>query len=85
MAEVSAAVVWDGPGVDGLSNQWRADPDVVALVQRLVMRRIEPVKSESLIEAFATAQPSADRDHRLTSDSSGGYSVVQCWGITAVP
>lgn len=76
VAEISAAVVWDGPSVDGLSDQWGSDPDVAALVQRLVARRIEPADAESLIEAFAGAQAPADRDHRLTLLFAGVLDVL---------
>lgn len=76
VSEVSAASVWDGPSVDGLSEQWRSDPDVAPLVQRLISRGVEQAESESLIEVFAGAQPSADRDRRLTLLFSGVLDVL---------
>lgn len=74
--EVSAAIVWDGPSIDGLSDQWRSDPDVAALVKRLVARGTEPAESESLIEAYAATQPPFDRDHRLTLLFAGVLEVL---------
>ena len=63
--EISAAVVWDGPSIEGLAEQWQSDAEVSALVQRLVAPGVDPAASESQIEAFAVAQPTAERDRRL--------------------
>ena len=66
VSEVSAAVVWDGPSVEGLVEEWSNDPEVTALVRRLTARRASSEESEALIESFARAQAATDRDHRLT-------------------
>ena len=64
--EVSAAVVWDGPSIEGLSDQWQSDAEVAGLVQRLVARGSDPAESDRLIASFAATQPAAERDRRLT-------------------
>jgi hypothetical protein len=64
--EVSAAVVWDGPDPTPFSDQWASDAEVAGLARRLSARGTDRAHSESLIEAFAEAQPSAERDRRLT-------------------
>lgn len=64
--EVSAAVVWDGPSIEGLAEQWPADVEVAELVRRLTARRTGSAESEALVESFAAALPAADRDRRLT-------------------
>lgn len=65
--EVAAAVVWDGPSVEGMSDQWQSDAEVAALVGRLVARGADPAASDGLIETFADAQPPGkERDRRLT-------------------
>jgi hypothetical protein len=64
--EIAAAVVWDGPSIEGMSEQWQSDAEVSALVGRLVARGADPAASEALIETFADAQPPGVRDRRLT-------------------
>ncbi|MGB5737686.1 MAG: hypothetical protein WBM40_24930 [Thiohalocapsa sp.] len=64
--EISAAVVWDGPSVEGMSEQWQSDAEVSELVGRLVARGADPAASDALIETFAGAQPPGERDRRLT-------------------
>jgi hypothetical protein len=64
--EVSAAVVWDGPAVDKLTENWRDLPELAALVQRLTDRNAFPQQSDAQIAGFAAAQPPAEKDQRLT-------------------
>ena len=64
--EVTAAVVWDGPGVESLGDRWSGDQEVAALVHRLVARDVDDAAAEAAIESFAMAQPAAERDHRLS-------------------
>jgi len=64
--EVAAAVVWDGPSIDGLSDQWASDVEVAGLMQRLVARGTDPAESDRLIASLAAAQKAAERDRRLT-------------------
>ncbi len=66
VAEVAAAVVWDGPAIDGLEQAWQVEPDVATLVKRLSARRLEQNQAERLIEAFALAQPPERKDRMLT-------------------
>lgn len=76
VAEVSAAVVWDGPSVEGLADRWKQDPEVAALVPRLTARRADAARAEALIEKFAAAQPSGERDQRLSLLFSGVLQVL---------
>ncbi len=64
--EVSAAVVWDGPNIDGVLDQWRQQADVEALVRQLTARRAAAADAEPAIEAFAKQQPPAERNGKLT-------------------
>lgn len=64
--EISAAVVWDGPDPAAYAEQWAKDPQVTELAHRLTARGIDRAGSEALIQAFAEAQPGAERDRRLT-------------------
>jgi hypothetical protein len=66
VAEVSAAVVWDGPPVDGLRGEWRKVPPVAELVPRLAAPRADPADSEARIEAFARLHAGEDKDRLLT-------------------
>ncbi|MGB5833565.1 MAG: hypothetical protein WBG92_16440 [Thiohalocapsa sp.] len=74
--EISAAVVWDGPSVDGLSDQWQSDMQVAALTKRLTGRDTDPNEFEPSIEAFAKAQPVSNRDARLTLLFVGVLSIL---------
>jgi hypothetical protein len=58
-----AASYWNGPPPGGLGD-WRADPEVAQLVQRLAPRRVSTRAGLDAIEAFAHAL-SSDRARRL--------------------
>lgn len=66
VSEVSAAVVWDGPSIDGMAEEWRKHPEITEMVSRLTSRRADPNGLEPAIEDFAKSQPVAERDHELT-------------------
>jgi len=74
--EVSAAVVWDGPAVDQLTQDWRDLPEVASLVQRLADRNAVPRQSDAQIAAFAAAQPLAEKDRMLTLLFAGVLEVL---------
>jgi len=76
VTEVSPAVVWDGPPLDGLEEYWGSDASISELVQRLTSRDADRAEDEPLIEAFAAAQPAAARDHRLTILFAGVLEVL---------
>jgi hypothetical protein len=58
-----AAAYWGGQPLDGVGD-WRGDPEIVDLVQRLAPRRISTGEGLSRIEAFAGGL-SSDRSRRL--------------------
>jgi hypothetical protein len=60
---VSAAQVWDGPSIEGLSD---FDPEIRDLTAVLQSRRVPIAEAEKAIKQFAAAQPDAERDRRLT-------------------
>jgi hypothetical protein len=60
---VSAAQVWDGPSIDGLSD---FDPEIRDLTAVLQSRRVPIAEAEKAIKQFAASQPEAERDRRLT-------------------
>jgi hypothetical protein len=64
--EVAAAVVWDGPSVDDLQQDWHELPAVARLVEQLADRRLEREQAETLIEDFAKTQAPAEKDRMLT-------------------
>jgi hypothetical protein len=61
--KLAAATYWNGPSLDDLGN-WRDDPEVADLVQRLAPRRVSTHEGVSAIAKFATAA-SGDRSRRL--------------------
>jgi hypothetical protein len=60
---LGAAAYWNGPPLDSTAD-WRADPEVAALVKRLVPRRVSTQEGVSEIAAFERSLPS-DRPRRL--------------------
>jgi hypothetical protein len=64
--EVSAAVLWAGPPVEGLEGAWRQSPPVAALVARLGSDRHPLDQAERDIEQFAKGLPAAAKERPLT-------------------
>ncbi|NEV63726.1 hypothetical protein [Thiorhodococcus minor] len=62
--EVSAAVVWAGPPVEGLD--WRGDAEVAALVRRVSDAGTAQEEAERAVSGFAGAQTGGQKDARLT-------------------
>lgn len=62
--EISAAVVWDGPTVAGLD--WRADPAVAAVVERILPASVDQTTVERALDGLLAARPPAQHDQALT-------------------
>jgi hypothetical protein len=60
--QLTAAAYWSGP-VDAASD-WRADPEIAALVRRLVPRRVSTEAGLAEIESFAKTA-AVDRSRRV--------------------
>jgi hypothetical protein len=67
--KLTAAAYWNGPALEGLGD-WRADPEIAALVHRLAPRRVSTQQGLSEIAAFVRTV-SDDRPHRLSLAFSG--------------
>ena len=63
---VSATVVWAGPPVDGVENDWQQVAPVAELVDRLGRDRVTMEQAERDIEQFAGGLPKAEKDRLLT-------------------
>jgi len=63
---LSVGAIWDGPSIEGIKG-WYRDKEVVDLVDLAVQRRIPEADVEAAIEAYAKAQPEAERDAKLTT------------------
>jgi len=74
--EVAAAVVWDGPSVDDLTQDWHAVPAVADLVEKLSNRRLDSEKADGLIEDFAKAQAPDEKDLMLTLAFAGVLNTL---------
>ncbi len=72
--QVAAAVVWDGPPVDGLD--WRADAVIADLVARVTPSTATQAEAEAAVAAFADGLAPADKDHRLTLLFAGVLQVL---------
>jgi hypothetical protein len=75
VATLTAAQMWDGPPVDGLTA-WRDDPAIGKLIPTLVSRRVPMEQAAAAIEAFAAAQPPDKRDEALKQLFAGLLDTV---------
>jgi len=71
VAEVSAAVVWDGPSIDALGQNWRDDPDVLALVELITEPQATEAQAQQAVDAFQSRMKPADKDRMLTLAFAG--------------
>ena len=71
--QIAAAVVWDGPPVEGLA--WRDAPPVVALVGQVTSPATTEAAATAAIATFAAGLPAAgtgaDAHHGLRGGSGG--------------
>ena len=73
---ISAAVVWDGPSIEGLEARWRDQVGVARLVGRVTQRHVDADQAEREIDAFAQSQPTADRNAALTAVFAGILEIL---------
>ena len=63
--EITLPAVWSGPPIDGVkSSDWRDDPVIGALVERLALRRTPMDQAEAAIRDYA-AQAGAAKQEKL--------------------
>lgn len=72
--EVSAAVVWDGPSVEGMVGRWHDEPAVAALVSKLTDRRTTAAQADADIEAFARTLEAGKRNPTLARLFAGVWA-----------
>ncbi len=73
--EISAASVWQGAALDQLYDQWRGQPVVSDLVQRLAVRRTTQEEAKDAIDQFAETT-GAEREARLGQVMAGLLETV---------
>ncbi|WP_042695913.1 hypothetical protein [Azospirillum sp. B506] len=76
---LSPASVWDGPSIDGLTDDWQRDPTVATLVRRAADESVDPATLEPQVEALAgPARQGAeqDRDRKLTLVFAGTFQTL---------
>ncbi|MCM8854842.1 MAG: hypothetical protein LC541_08585 [Candidatus Thiodiazotropha sp.] len=74
--EVAAAVVWAGPPITGLDNEWQQHKGVNDLVQRISAAEADADTVEREVEAFASQQQPQEKDRNLTLLFTGVYEVL---------
>ena len=57
--EISLAAVWTGPPLDETALKWRADPEIVSLVERLAARRTSEQTARQAIGALVAGSGEA--------------------------
>lgn len=73
--EVSAGMVWAGPPLEELQDDWRRDPEVSALAAKVTERRTDIDTAKADIAGFA-AGLSNDRNQRLTLLFAGALDSI---------
>lgn len=61
--QLSMGQVWTGPEAQG--HAWQTDPEIAGLAVKLVRRGTSPEEASTAVDAFALAQPEAERAQRL--------------------
>ncbi len=72
--QVSAAVVWDGPPVDGLA--WQEVPQVADLVAQIAQPGSSEPAAQAAIAAFAGSLSQSDKDRMLALAFAGVLEVL---------
>ena len=72
--QIAAAVVWDGPPVEGLA--WRENQPVVALVDQIAPPATTEAAATAAISAFAAGLPPAETERMLTLAFAGVLEVL---------
>ncbi|HYN77266.1 MAG TPA: hypothetical protein VES73_05685 [Lamprocystis sp. (in: g-proteobacteria)] len=72
--QIAAAVVWDGPPVDGLA--WRNSEQVVALVGQVAPPATTEAAATAAITAFAAGLPTQNKERMLTLAFAGILEVL---------
>lgn len=67
--QLTAAMVWDGPPVDNIGD-WRSEPSVAALVDRIAPRNVSTKDGQAAIAAFLR-DLHGDRKHLITLAFAG--------------
>ncbi|MCU7930813.1 MAG: hypothetical protein KZQ90_08430 [Candidatus Thiodiazotropha sp. (ex Codakia rugifera)] len=74
--EVAAAVVWAGPPVAGLEDEWQQHKRVNELVQSISTAEADADTVEHEVEAFASLQQPQEKDRNLTLLFAGVFEVL---------
>jgi hypothetical protein len=75
VATLTAAQMWDGPPVDGLTG-WGDNEEIRKLIAVLASRRVPLEQATAAIAAFAAAQPQDKRDAALKLLFAGVLGTV---------
>jgi hypothetical protein len=75
VATLTAAQMWDGPPVEGLTA-WQKNEEIGKLIAVLANRRVPLEEAAAAIEAFAAARPQEQRDEALKLLFAGLLSTV---------
>lgn len=63
--DISLAAVWAGPPINDVAATWKDDPEVSALVERLVTRRVPIEEAQKAVTAFLSASSDKARFGKL--------------------
>lgn len=73
--ELSPGTVWQGPPIDRALDEWRADPEVVELVNEIAPRRVPVETAEATAARFITADP-AGQEQRASLLFAGLFDTL---------
>lgn len=72
---ISAGMVWAGPPLDEVGNDWRNDPTVAALASKIASRRTSIEEAKTAIEQFAK-EAGDERSRKLTMLFAGVLDII---------
>jgi hypothetical protein len=75
VATLTAAQMWDGPPVEGLTG-WHKNEEIGKLIAVLANRRVPPEQAAAAIDSFAAGQPQGNRDEALKLLFAGLLATV---------
>ncbi|MES9991337.1 MAG: hypothetical protein ABW098_05250 [Candidatus Thiodiazotropha sp.] len=64
--EVPAAVVWDGPSINGMEQAWEQEKEVERLVREFTAPDYDVDGADAAIDAFSSKLEGTEKEHKLT-------------------
>ncbi len=74
--DLSPAMVWQGPALEGEAADWRKSPGIEAVARKLTVRRFTDQEVSGFIDAFAKGLKPDERERELTRLFAAAFEIV---------